>query len=72
MLIEIKKYFTAVPKASIVDVAQFLNTNPKQIQHLIDHWEMKGKLQKISCNSSCAKSCNMCSPILLQYYCWNK
>lgn len=62
-LVEVKSYLSQRRRASLGDISVHFATSPDAARQLLAHWQQKGKVRVLNCQSFCNKGCNCGKPV---------
>lgn len=68
ILLEIKKYFSTIGTANLVQVADHFHIQPDAMRGLLQHWIRKGEIIPIEVPNVCGSGCQQCAPTLREMY----
>lgn len=54
----------------MVDLVNHFNMDADALRGMLGKWIVKGKIKKMSPNTSCGTSCCKCDPALTEFYEW--
>jgi len=68
---DIKKYFIERRTVSLDAISLHFNVEPDAMRGMLEHWQRKGKLNKLNLDSKCSGCCKTgCSPGSIEFYKW--
>lgn len=74
MIIALKQYLSTAKQASLLNLAQTFDVDPKLMRDLIHCWVKRGRIRQIpaskACGSSCGNCAQACASIPDEYYEW--
>ncbi|MGE3919719.1 MAG: FeoC-like transcriptional regulator [Gammaproteobacteria bacterium] len=69
ILTDLKRLLQQHPVVSLLDVCQTLRTQPNVARDMLDYWQNKGKVAKVTSQNRCNK-CVQCNPLSFEMYRW--
>lgn len=70
MLTKLKAFVRQQGQANLLEIARHLETDPKAVKPMLDHWIRKGQIQPAPKPNGCGVKCVKCEPIYAEVYCW--
>lgn len=71
----IKTYLQQHQRASLTQLAYHLHTSPELVEDMLQHWQRKGKVQRLNANCStggCSTNCGSGSNSSMDIYEWTE
>lgn len=70
ILSDLRDYIRQRHKVAMVDLVNHFNMDADALRGMLGKWIVKGKIKKMSPNTSCGTSCCKCDPALIEFYEW--
>jgi len=70
LLSELRDYLRLNRRALLADMSNRFDMEPDAIRGMLQKWIRKGKVRKMSGDSSCSTGCCKCDPATLELYEW--
>lgn len=69
-LIDLKHYLQQIKICSLFQLSSYFNREPDVLRSMLQHWEYKGYIKKMSKTEKCGSSCSKCDPLYTEIYQW--
>jgi hypothetical protein len=70
ILSDLRDYLIQQHRVALSDLAVHFNMDADALRGMLGKWISKGKVRKLSVDSSCGTSCCKCDPALTELYEW--
>ncbi len=70
ILSDLRDYLIQQRRVALSDLAVHFNMDADALRGMLGKWISKGKVRKLSVDSSCGTSCCKCDPALTELYEW--
>ncbi len=72
ILSEVRDYIRRRGQVSLQDLALHFNSPPDALRGMLERWERKGKIERVTPKAGCGSTCTQCNPGLVEWYVWHE
>jgi hypothetical protein len=70
ILTRVNDYLQRHRRATVIDMAHYLNTTPESLKAMLAVLERKGRVRLLPAGTSCGSGCGKCDPAAIELYEW--
>ncbi len=70
ILSDLRNYLKNQHRVVMIDLVNHFDMDAEAVRGMLGKWISKGKVRKLSSDSSCGSSCCKCDPLMTEIYEW--